>query len=534
VKTLPEVQIDALSTAVNLVIPEAALAGAACLLLVLAMLGINRVTALLVGFVALIAAGGLAIWLGPQEIASFWALAADTPYSPRTVAPFDPTAAASYIRWLAIGSGMILLLISYAEIRDEVASEMVACILVVVAGASLVGRANDLVSLFLALEMISIPTYILLYLPSRTKQSQEAGVKYFLLSILSSAILLFGMSYLYGLTGSTNIGSIIETLTLAHKSNVSPMALVAMMMIIAGLGFRITAVPFHFYAPDVYQGGPTGVIAQLAFVPKLVGFLGLARLLGLLIPPLTDLPFDSNTLIPLTLWVIAVISMSLGNVLALLQDNLKRMMAYSGVAHTGYMLIGLVVACAAPQGGSNAATGLDAVLVYLVAYALMSFGFFALILHLNGHNENSVEMVDDLAGLGETHPYTAAALTVLLISLIGLPATAGFAGKFLLFMEAFQSPTTTPMGNLFRVLAIIAAVNAAIAAVYYLRIIGVMYLRTPLKPAEAPRSMTPALLAGVFCALATIALGVYPKPMTDAARASVPLQDDQPKSSVSK
>jgi NADH-quinone oxidoreductase subunit N len=471
--------------------------------------------------------------LGNQEVASFWQPVEGTPFDPRSVAPFDPTGLAAFDRWLALGSAAVFLLLAWPEMRDGNAADYAACTLVVAAGVSLVGRANDLVSLFLALELVSIPTYVLLYLPVRTRIAQEAAVKYFLLSVLSSAVLLFGFSYLYGLTGTTNLGALVQTLSEAHRQAVSPMALVAAMLAIAGLGFRVTAFPFHWYAPDVYQGAPTGVVAQLSFVPKAAGLVALARLLGLLSPPIDRLPFDTvHTLIPLMLWIIAAATMTFGNVLALLQDNLKRLLAYSGIAHGGYMLLGLVVALSLPEsrGTQPSQTGLDAVLFYLVAYGLMTVGAFAVLLHLSG-TDGKAETVDDLAGLGQTHPVSAATLGVLLFSLIGLPLTAGFMGKFLLFVSAFDAPAVGPMRNMYRILAVVLAVNAAVGAVYYLRVLNVMYLRSPLQAGERSRGR-PALAAAVACAVATVVLGVYPKPLAEAARKAVPVADDRPSPAV--
>ena len=198
-----------------------------------------------------------------------------------TAAPIVPDATAGFIRWFALISAAVLLFVTWAEVTNTTAAEYYGCVLISVAGVSLVGRANDLITLFLALELLSIPTYVLLYLPARTRENQEAAAKYFLLSVMSSAVLLFGFSYLYGLTGSMNLVVINDTLTKAHAEAVSPMALVGIAMVIAAIGFRIAAVPFHFYAPDVYQGGPAGVVAQLAVLPKVAGFIALARLLGL-------------------------------------------------------------------------------------------------------------------------------------------------------------------------------------------------------------------------------------------------------------
>jgi NADH-quinone oxidoreductase subunit N len=303
-------------------------------------------------------------------------------------------------------------------------------------------------------------------------------------------------------------------------------------MIVAALCFRITAVPFHFYAPDVYEGGPGGVVAQLAFLPKVAGFAALARLLGLVGTNPFHLPFDANTQLPLLLWIIAIITMSLGNFLGLLQDNIRRMLAYSSVAHAGYMLMGVIVASSFPDylAASRQSTGpivhgpaiggINGLLIYLAAYGMMTVGAFAIILYLSSA-ERPIESIDDLAGLCRSHPISAASMAVFMFSLIGLPLTAGFVGKLLLFIGAFTAPGDTPsMRNLYQVLAVVAAVNAAIGAYYYLRVVGVMYLRTPLRPLVGTRAL-PTFLASVALAVATLFFGIYPEPLSKAARNAV-------------
>jgi NADH-quinone oxidoreductase subunit N len=259
-------------------------------------------------------------------------------------------------------------------------------------------------------------------------------------------------------------------------------------------------------------------------VPKIAGFVALARFLGLVEYPVLAVPFDaSTTLIPLTLTVIAAVTMTLGNLLALVQDNLRRMLAYSGIAHGGYMLIGILVACTVPttERGANQ-SGLDALLYYLVAYALMTIGMLAVMSALT-RAQQPIETIDDLTGLGTARPWSAASLSVSLVSLIGLPLTAGFVGKFLLFVSAFDVPTDTGLKNLLQVLVIVAAVNAAIAAVYYLRVLGVMYLRSPLSTETEQTAFKPALLVALFCALGSVILGVYPQPLRNLTRQVAPV-----------
>ncbi len=505
----------------RLAIPEITLIGTACLLILLGSLYNRRWFGFVVAMLGVIAAAVLAGTIS-------------TPTPPvLTAAPLVPDAAAAFVRWVSLISVFVLLFVAWGEVNRTNAAEYYGCLLIVAAGVSLVGRANDLVTLFLALELISIPTYVLLYLPVRTRSNQEAAAKYFLLSVMTSALMLFGFSYLYGLTGTTNITAIVDTVTNANAESLSPMSLVAIVLIIAAIGFRITAVPFHFYAPDVYEGGPAGVIAQLAVLPKVAGFAALARLLGLVGGDPTRIPFDTGSQVPLLLWILAILTMTVGNVLALLQDNIRRMLAYSSVAHAGYMLMGIVVACSIPDARSTlkagsligpSVGGIDALFVYLVAYALMTIGAFAVILYLSTP-EQPVSAIDDLAGVGQSHPVSGAAMAICLFSLIGLPLTAGFIGKLLLFIGAFTAPSdTATMRNLYQVLVVVAAVNAAIGAYYYLRVLGVMYLRTPLRPLTGSRSV-PTLLATIALAGATLFFGVYPRPLVDAARKAAPVPE---------
>ncbi len=513
-------RIEALTGVFKLVVPEIVLVGVACVLFVLGLFTSSRFLHTALAVLGLIGAFAAAIVLQPWEMTVHDGLKANA----EAYYPILPSATATFIRYLTLLAGLVLVLVSTKEATREIAADYLACLLIAIAGTSLVARSNDLVTLYLALEMISVPTYVLLYLAHRGKAGQEAAAKYFLLSILSSAIMLFGFSYLFGLAGSTNLSAITGVLTAANKEVVSPLAVFAMVLVVAGLGFRITAVPFHYYAPDVYQGGPTAVVAQLAVLPKVAGFLALARLLGIEHGTLNDLPFPNRTQVPLMLWVLAAATMTLGNVMALLQDNLKRILAYSGVAHAGYMLLGLVTASAyagpTDAGLPRYITGYDGLVFYLVGYALMTLGVFAVLAYLNSADQPT-ESVDDLAGLHQTNPLAAGLLFVALLSLIGIPLTAGFMGKFWLFLGLYDAPTDTGMGNAYKTLTIIAAVNAAIGAVYYLRVLNVIYLRSPMRPAVRPRGKGP-LLAAVLCTVGTLVIGIYPQLVWGLVKAATP------------
>jgi NADH-quinone oxidoreductase subunit N len=421
------------------------------------------------------------------------------------------------VKIVALVTGVALVLLTWDEVPEHHVSDCYGCLLIIVAGISLTGAANDLITLFLSLELISIPTYILLYLPKRDDAGQEAALKYFLLSVFSSALLLFGLSYLYGLVGTTNVAALIHTLHGTASKDMPVIALVALVLVLAGLGFRITAVPFHFYAPDVFQGTSLGGAALLSFVPKIAGFVVLLRVLGFVLPPVPEgiamshvrVGLALSDQVPILLWFLAAITMFLGNLLALWQDNLKRLLAYSSVAHAGYMLVALAVAPYLRRPGVVHAgpDGLEALLYYLVAYGAMTLGAFAVLAYLNRPGR-PVETVDDLAGLSTSHPGIALLMVVFLFSLIGIPLTAGFTGKFLVFFGAMAVPLEG-QGTLFRVLALFGVINAAIGGWYYLRIIAVMYLRTSLRPIEARRSW-PGLSLLWLCALLTVGLSIPP------------------------
>lgn len=491
----------------RLILPEIALVGVACIVFVGGTLMANR------HLWAAVSLAGLALAFALVPLAMPVLDGPPNVY----VNPLLGDALAHFIRLLALGGGAVLILLSWNEVGDRQAADYFACLLILLAGLALTGAANELVTLFLALELISIPTYVMLYIPRHDQAAQEAALKYFMLSIFSSALLLFGFSYLYGLTGSTNLAVLLDTLNGLGGSDVPLSAQVAVIFVVAGLGFRIAAVPFHFYAPDVYQGTSAAMAGLLAFVPKAAGFAALLRVLGF-VPAewaLGDLPIGTalSSQVPILLWFLAAVTMFLGNVLAVRMqegDSVQRLFAYSSIAHAGYMLIGLAAAPYLRRGPGP--DGIEALLFYLVAYSVMTLGAFAVLAYLHSP-ERPVQSVDDLAGLGRTHPWVAALMTVFLFSLIGIPFTAGFNGKLLIFLGAIgvndPEPERARIVILFRVLAVIGAINAAIGAWYYLRLIAVMYLRTALKPVSRPGSV-PGFAAIAVCAALTIGLSLPP------------------------
>lgn len=486
--------VDALQNVFALAVPEVVLLVASCVLFVG---GVFRADRHLWGGVALIflAVAGAALVLRVPRYAP------ELPAAATYAAPFLFDHLAVLTKAIALVGGAVLVLFAWNEIPDRQAADYHACVLLIVAGLALTGLANDLIALFLALELISIPSYIILYLPRHDTAAQEAATKYFLLSVFSSAFLLFGFSYLYGLTGTTNLPAVLNALGEGRSLpvGVSAMAVVALVMVVAALGFRITAVPFHFYAPDVYQGAPTPVVALLAFVPKVAGFVALIRVFGFVWADRSGLGLAFQGQMPSLFWILAVVTMSLGNVLAILQSNVKRLLAYSSVAHAGYMLIGLAVAHSL-EVTANRPGAVEAILFYLVAYGAMTVGAFAVLAYLSTPGR-PVETEDDLAGLSASHPGVALLMAVFLFSLIGMPLTAGFAGKLFLFAGAMTAD--------FRWLAVIGAVNAAVGAWYYLRILARMYLDVSVQPLVVPRNG--AGLATLWaCALVTLVFGFYP------------------------
>ncbi|HEV3449461.1 MAG TPA: NADH-quinone oxidoreductase subunit N [Gemmataceae bacterium] len=511
---------EALMGVFRYLVPELILGSAACILFVGATFRADRHLWAAFSLITLLGAG-VAAWYSPHS-----ELTAGTIYA----GPIYVDALACFIKALALAGGVVLVLMSWDEVPDRQAAEYYACLMIIIAGVCLTGAANELITLFLSLEVVSIPTYVLLYMPRHDNPAQEAALKYFLLSIFSSALLLFGLSYVYGLSGTTNLPATLEALLAANPPNQTGLsaglpaaAQLALIMIVAGLGFRITAVPFHFYAPDVYQGAPTVAAALLAFVPKVAGFAALLRVLGFVLVGRALSGLALGVDVAMLFYILAIVTMALGNFLALLQDNIKRLLAYSSVAHAGYMLIGLAVAPQLQHLGTVTGVhrpsipgGVDAVLFYLVAYGGMTIGAFAVLSYLSTP-QRPIEHVDDLAGLARSHPGISLIMGLFLLSLIGIPLTAGFAGKWFLFFGAVAVPGTEDHPRLFKILALVAALNAAIGAWYYLRVLAVIYLRTPIKPLDKGRSI-PGLAALWICALVTLVFGIAPETLSQATQ----------------
>lgn len=499
--------IQQLNNAFTLIAPDAVLLGAVCLMFFAAPFLVSERGEAPVGLrhrwgtlsLIALAIAALVWWQTPPSVT-------------RTFGPFVLDELTWYIRGLTLATGVILTLLHWNQADDARSAESHACLLAILAGVDLIAAANDLVGLFVALELVSIPTYLFLLLPRRDAPAQEATLKYFLLSIFSSAIVLFGMSYLYGATGTTNLSAIHAAFSVG-PAPMNPLVAVAVVMLIAGLGFRLTAVPFHFYAPDVFQGAPTSGAAMLSFVPKIAGFVALLRLMV----PATGAreTVTSWTMTPAAvplLWWLAVTTMFVGNLMALMQTDIRRLLAYSSVSHAGYMMVGLIVGLEHEIRKDvlvgpivQSVSGIGAMLFYLAVYGAMTLGAFAILI-VASRPDKRIETLDDLSGLSRNRPALALVFAVFLFSLAGLPPTAGFLGKLNLFFAAWAQGNESN-----KWLAMILAVNAALGSWYYLKVIGVMFLRDPIDRRELPPAAeTPSLIAAGICLVGTIGLFFLP------------------------
>lgn len=391
--------------------------------------------------------------------------------------------------------GLVLLLsLDYVRRQGAESGEFYILVLLSAVGMTLMASAGDLIIVFLGLETMSLALYVLAGTFRSRIESAEASMKYFLLGAFASGFFIYGIALIFGAAGSTNLDRI--GVALAAGAARDPLLLVGFGLLLVGFGFKISSVPFHMWASDVYQGAPTSVTTLIATGSKAAAFAALLRvLLSALRPVQADWA--------LLLWGLAVLSMTVGNVVAIAQQNVKRMLAYSSIAHVGYILIGVVA------GGS---LGNASVLFYLLVYTFTTAGAFGVILLLERNGREAVE-VGDLAGLASRHPLMALVLTIFLLSLVGIPPTAGFVGKFYLFGAAVRA------GYIW--LAVIGVLNSAVAAYYYLRIVVVMYMR---EPEGAPTEVAPALggTLALFVALCGVVwLGVMPAPYLDLAQTAL-------------
>jgi len=389
---------------------------------------------------------------------------------------------AHFFRYFALIAVFITLLLSYSytPIRNQYEGEFYGLFLFMAFALILVATANNLLMIFLSVEFLSLLSYLLVGFLKNDRKAKEAAIKYLLFGSVCSAIMLYGMSLAYGASGSLELSTIGNTFFFAPFK---PLALVAMLFFLVGLGFKISMAPFHMWAPDVYEGAPTPVTAFLSVAPKALGFAILFRIMAVGFLSLGRPP-------SLILTALSMLTMTLGNITAISQNNMKRFLAYSSIAQAGYILMGLAVL---------SKLGKESILIYLLAYLFTNLGAFAVAILVEEKTGN--EDLAAFSGLSQRSPVTAAMMAVFLLSLAGIPPLAGFIGKYYVFAAALQAK--------FIMLAVIAAINSVVAAYYYFRIVRLMYLTPASGPvfSAAPKSITVVLCLTLVVVLA---MGIFP------------------------
>ena len=404
--------------------------------------------------------------------------------------------------FIAIVVMTILFGPDYLVPRGLPVAEFASILVFAMTGAMLIAASADLLLLFLGLELMVLPGYLLAGFHKTDSYSTEGAIKYFLLGSFSSAIFLFGLAFIWGLTGSTRIEDVADALAavVAGAQPLSPGLAMGLAFLTTGVAFKIAAVPFHYWTPDAYQGSPTPITGYLSVGPKVGAF---ALILRLFVEALG--PLSTEWMWPV--FILATLTMTLGNLVALTQDNVKRMLAYSSIAHTGYMLVGLAAWAGDPLDRDD---GIQALLFYGVAYAFMNLGAFAVIAALQ-KKTGVTSSLGTFAGLGRREPVLGILMTLFMLSLIGIPPTAGFFAKANIILAAVEA------GGPLTILAFITVINAAVAAFYYLRVVVYMFMRD--SPSETPVLPHGALLWGglVAASALTILLGLFPEGLLEAA-----------------
>lgn len=400
---------------------------------------------------------------------------------------------ALFTNMILLFTAAIVTIISYHYLsaRRIHRFEYYPLLLIATAGMVMLASANDLIMVFISVEVLSLALYVMVGLPRRDRAAQEASLKYFLLGAFSSAILLYGLALAYGAIGSTNIARIAQHA--AAGSVDAKLIFASIAMLAVGFAFKVAAVPFHMWTPDVYQGAPTSVTAFMAAGTKAAGF---AALLRVMLVSFGALQWDWRP----ALWALSVATMAVGSLIAITQTDVKRLLAYSSIAHAGFVLVGLVAASGEGVAGS---------LFYLLVYAVMTLGAFAAVMVSAPGGSERLDL-NSWQGLGQSHPVFAGAMTLFLLSLAGIPPTAGFMGKFFVFNAAVQAGQTG--------IVVAGVLASAVAAFFYLRLIVLMWLHEP-SGEEAGLGLTvPSTVVLAITAAATVVLGVYPQAMIQLAR----------------
>ena len=398
-----------------------------------------------------------------------------------------------------VAAGLAVLISDrYMEREGCNQGELYPLILFTVVGMMLMASGTDLMTIFLGLEVMSVSLYVLAGFNRANKKSNEAGLKYFLLGAFSTGFLLYGMAMIYGATGTTRLYKIATIVGQMTLPSANILLVAGMLLMMTGFAFKIAAAPFHMWTPDVYEGAPTPMTAFMSAGPKAAGFAALLRIFLLALPTL-QAEWSQ------VLWVLAVLTMTVGNITALRQDNIKRVLAYSSIAHAGYALVGF----AAGNG-----TGTAGILFYMLSYAFMNIGAFAIVILVSKKGETNGN-VSDFAGLGFKKPVLAVVMTLFLFSLAGMPPTAGFIGKFYLFSGAIQK------GYIW--LAVIGVLNSAASVYYYLRIMVYMYMKEATGEFEWVQVTSPVALAIMISVAGSLIPGIVPSFILEYAQMAVKL-----------
>lgn len=392
----------------------------------------------------------------------------------------------------------ILLSMDYLKRTGMERGEYYALILFSASGMMLMASANDLIAIFVALELLSIPLYVLAAFRHPDLKSEESGLKYFILGAFASAFFVYGAALVYGATGTTNLTDIITAVSaiLAAQSSSTFFLLLGAALILVGLGFKVAVVPFHMWTPDVYEGSPTPVTAFMSIGAKTGGFAALLRILGYALPAFVLRDSETAAAWQTTVWLIAAATLILGNIVAISQTNIKRMLAYSSIAHAGYIM--MAVAAAGTLGLVDSAV--QAALIYLLAYLFTNIGAFAIATALE-KDDGSGTNIEDFVGLAKSRPMLALMMAVFMLSLTGIPLTGGFIGKWLVFQATLDAGLVP--------LAVIGVLTSVVSAFYYVRIIVNMYLREG--EGDAAVGATLSVRATAYLAFAgTLLLGIFP------------------------
>ncbi len=385
----------------------------------------------------------------------------------------------------------ILISVEYNRREKIRVGEYYSLILFCTVGMIILASSTDLIMIFLGIEIVSLCLYVLAGIRRGDVRSSEAALKYFLLGAFATGFLLYGMTLLYGTTGTTKLAGIAEAIGSGQTSS-QPLVLMGMVLLVLGFGFKVAAVPFHMWTPDVYQGAPTPVTAFMAVGPKAAAFAAFFRVFTEAIPELAS-SWD------MILSIIAVITMFVGNLGAIVQTNIKRLLAYSSISHAGYILIAII---------ARNSLGSSALVFYMLVYAFMIFGAFGIVILIGREGKENLEL-DDYSGLGFQSPLLALSMSIFLLSLGGLPPLAGFIAKFYIFQAALNEG--------YVILVVLAVLNSAISFYYYLRVIVYMYMKEP--QGEFQITLTPiTLLVILISVVGTVELGLFPGPVLSLAQ----------------